>query len=124
MTYGTVDGKTYGFYTPDTPLKSSVSIPNDEHMALIEKVNGGKQHIEPDANGYPVLVDNPAPTAEETKAASIASLKAQISAIEQKELRSACSVANGTATEEDKTALTNYETQKADLRTQLQELEA
>jgi len=55
---------TNGFYTPelhgDTIPPDAVEITTAEHLALLEAEDRGK-FIQPDADGYPVAVEPPAP---------------------------------------------------------------
>lgn len=60
--------------------------------------------------------------AEKQKEATRKELIAQLSEIDEKEIRSMAAIAAGTATDEDRQRLTEYEAQKEAIRQHLQEL--
>lgn len=66
---------TNGFYDPeihgDNIPSDAVEITKEHHAALLQAQSQGKR-IQPDADGFPVAVDQPAPSLESAKAAKSA----------------------------------------------------
>lgn len=120
---------THGFYDDsihaEVPV-DAVEVTAEEHAALLEAQSLGKI-IMPDADGRPVAVDPPAPTAEELAVIRAAAIRSELTAIDAASARPlrailAAQAAGQTPAQADTDRLAELEAQAVALRTELAEL--